>query len=122
MVEKGGLNMRDLSNLERLLKLKNEAMSINNEIKSENSRLADKRDSLIENAVASFIEELAVLSKYGSAGYTGIEMDFYRSSYGNHPEIIHSVDGDKFKLKANPSGYSHQVDLYDSEITVYIIV
>ena len=58
---------------------------------------------------------MAELSKYGGAGYTGIKMEFYRSSYGDHPEIIHQSENGKFILLANPSGYIHQVILYDSE-------
>ena len=69
-----------------------------------------------ENTIEDFIKELAELSKYGGAGYTGIEMEFYRSSYGNHPEIIHQSEDGRFRLLANPSGYSHQVVLYDSEL------
>ena len=107
--------MRDLSNLERLLKLKHEATNINSEIESENRKLLDKRNTLVESALEDFIKELAELSKYGGAGYTGIEMEFYRSSYGDYPEIIHQSKEDKFRLLANPSGYSHQVILYDSE-------
>lgn len=107
--------MRDLSNLERLLKLKNEAKNINSEIESENHKLSDKRNTLVENVIEDFIKELAELSKYGGAGYTGIEMEFYRSSYGDHPEIIHQSENGRFRLLSNPSGYSHQVVLYDSE-------
>lgn len=107
--------MRDLSNLERLLKLKNEAKIINSEIESENRKLSNKRNVLVENNIEDFIKELAELSKYGGAGYTGIKMEFYRSSYGDHPEIIHQSENGRFRLLANPSGYSHQVILYDSE-------
>ena len=107
--------MRDLSNLERLSKLKNEAKNINSEIESENRKLSNKRNVLVENNIEDFIKELAELSKYGGAGYTGIKMEFYRSSYGDHPEIIHQSENGKFRLLANPSGYSHQVILYDSE-------
>jgi len=108
--------MRDLSNLERLLKLKHEAMKINSDVESENRKLSDKRNTLVESALEDFIKELAELSKYGGAGYTGIKMEFYRSSYGDHPEIIHQSENGKFRLLANPSGYSHQVVLYDSEL------
>ena len=108
--------MRDLSNLERLLKLKKESMKINSEIESENRKLSNKRNALVENNIEDFIKELAELSKYGGAGYTGIEMEFYRSSYGNYPEIIHQSEEGRFRLLANPSGYSYQVVLYDSEL------
>lgn len=107
--------MRDLSNLERLLKLKHEAMEINSDVESENRKLLDKRNTLVESALEDFIKELAELSKYGGAGYTGIKMDFYRS-YDKHPEIIHQSEDGRFRLLANPSGYSHQVILYDSEL------
>lgn len=107
--------MRDLSNLERLLKLKHEAMKINSDVESENRKLSDKRNILVESTLEDFIKELAELSKYGGAGYTGIEMEFYRSSYGDYPQIIHQSEDGRFRLLANPSGYSHQVVLYDSE-------
>ena len=106
--------MRDFSNLERLSKLKNEAKNINREIESENRKLLDKINALVENTIEDFIKELAELSKYGSAGCTGIEIEFFHS-YGDHPEIIHQSENGKFRLLANPSGYSHEVILYDSE-------
>ena len=50
--------MRDLRNLERLLKLKNEAKNINSEIESENRKLSNKRNALVENAIEDFIKDL----------------------------------------------------------------
>lgn len=108
--------MRNLSNLERLLKLKNEAININNEIEMENHTLITERDLLIEKNLASFIEELTELSKYGSAGNTEIKLDFYKSSYGDNPIIFHETKDNKFILKANPSGYSNKPILYDSNL------
>lgn len=108
--------MRNLSNLERLLKLKNEAININNEIEMENHTLITERDLLIEKNLASFIEELTELSKYGSAGNTEIKLDFYKSSYGDNPIIFHETKDNKFILKTNPSGYSNKPILYDSNL------
>ena len=107
--------MRDLSNLDRLYKLKKEAFNINNKVKTENELLKEERDLLIEENIESFIDELEVLSKYGSASNTGIRLEFYYSSYENCPEIIHEVKNGKFKLLANPSGYSGRVVLYDCD-------
>ena len=114
--------MRDLSNLDRLAKLKEEAISINKKVKTENELLKEERDSLIEKNVESFIDELKVLSKYGSAGGTGIKLDFHHSSYGDYPEIIHEVQNGKFEVQngkfsllANPTGYSKRVVLYDCD-------
>ena len=105
--------MRDLSNLERLAKLKKEAERLNNEMNIENKKLKSDRDLLIENAVSEFLCEVKELSGYGSARYTGIKFDFYCSS--SNPEIIHeAAENGDFKIKANPSGYSKQVVIYDS--------
>lgn len=108
--------MRDLSNLEKLMRLKEEAKNINYIIKTENYKLSGIRDDLIESGIKDFLNELGELSKYGSAGYTDIKLDFYRTSYRDVPEIIHRSENGKFVLLANPSGYGHQVVLYDSEL------
>lgn len=110
--------MRDLCNLERLLKLKNEANKINNKIQRENSKLTIEKNLLIEKNITSFIEDLTELSKYGNElyFYTEIKLDFYKSSYGDNPIIIYENHNNKFSLKANPSGYSSRVTLYNSEI------
>lgn len=108
--------MRDLSNLERLSKLKKEAIDINNRIKIENVELIAERDLLIEEVIADFIEELKELSKYGNAGYTGIKLDFEKSSHGTYAEIIHESQNGKFRLLANPDGYSKRVILYDCDL------
>lgn len=107
--------MRDLSNLDRLAKLKEEAISINKKVKTENELLKEERDSLIEKNIKSFIDELKVLSKYGSAYGIGIKLDFHHSSYGDYPEIIHEVQNGKFSLLANPTGYSKRVILYSCD-------
>ena len=111
--------MRDLRNLERLQKLKNEAVKINETIRQENKVLSEKKRCLVEEVLQEFITDLAELSKYGEARYTGIQLNssnITSSRSGNYPEIIHYVyDNGKFALKANPSGYSYQVVLYDSE-------
>lgn len=107
--------MRNLSNLDRLFKLKQEAAKINKEIATKNETLKAQRDSLVEENVANFIDELIVLSKYGCARYTGITLDFYKSSFGSPTELIHNVVGNHITLKANPSGYSGCVTVYDSD-------
>ena len=52
--------MRDLSNLDRLAKLKEEAISINKKVKTENELLKEERDSLIEKNIKSFIDEFGL--------------------------------------------------------------
>ena len=57
--------MRNLKNLERLKNLKDEARKINDEIRTENEKLTEELNELIEIKCGEFIAELKQMSEYG---------------------------------------------------------
>ena len=109
--------MRNLKNLERLKNLKDEARKINDEIRTENEKLTEELNELIEIKCGEFIAELKQMSEYGQAGDTEIDLDFYCSySYNKYPHLIHEVTSEGFVLKANPPGYSQRVIVYKENV------
>lgn len=105
--------MRNYETLEKLFNSKEAMVEGNKKLKEEKKQLVALRDELVEKKCKEFLDELKELSKYGAAGCTSIKLDYYRC-YGQSPEIIHVTQENDFLLKANPSGYSKPVVLYDS--------
>ena len=74
--------MRELTNLERLKRLQEEANKINEEIAGENKDLELEKKKLIEKNIESFLNDLAELSRFGEAGWTYFKLTFYFVSEG----------------------------------------
>ena len=109
--------MRNLKNLERLKNLKDEARKINDEIRTENEKLTEELNELIEIKCDEFIAELKQMSEYGQARDTEIDLDFYCSYSNNkYPHLIHEITSEGFVLKANPPGYSQRVIVYKENV------
>lgn len=107
--------MRNLDNLKRLQKLKNEADKINESLQNENKELKETLDEMIEGKCNEFIREVKRISVYGSAGYTGVKLDFCSDRNGKYPDIIHKIDSDnpnEFTIEANPPGYGGYKFIY----------
>ena len=89
----------DTTYLDELVKLSNSADKIVSEVHKANKRLHDEYESMEVAALEKFIDDMRGLGEYAKIlrdrrFFTGIELDYYRDSFGRCAELIVLFDED----------------------------
>lgn len=114
--------------LEQLARLNEEMNTVIGEVKKCNEGLAAEYMKRENEALKHLMSEVHKIAEFGkqivkpyNAGYgtgfdTGIDMNWYKGSYGKGTDLSFSIDSDgNFEFTTYPSGYSSRQTVYSSK-------